>query len=267
MDNKTPEINPGKEVTPTTELQEILLTKRFQQIANAHRVLEMAGKHSINLFSSFPDSHGQINTGHVQEGVPWNEEIAAGAIAQSPFKISRQEMLESHWEHHQPKLTLDKEQKNILLAETEGGKDTISDAFLYTCTLENMQEGQFGFAAGHGIGSKKVHLLPDPASVDKDKLKELYYEADLTFRGLFIKMAGKFSDTSVMLLDAGHSRWLYDWYSLHGEKDKAVQAIIYGLEFNTPFRESWLKGGRGKPQLAICDYNYNIETVVPLKQK
>ena len=71
-----------------------------------------------------------------------------------------------------------------------------------------------------------------------------------------------------MLLDPGRSRWLYDWYSAQGQKDRFDQAIISALNSDDQCQWGrWIKDRdiEANSQLAIADHDYNIESVIPLK--
>lgn len=129
------------------------------------------------------------------------------------------------------------------------------------------KENRISFRTGHDIRGYPMPLSLSPATVDEKTLNLMDYE--ISFRGLLIKMSGNFYGSTVLLIDPGKSRWLYDWYITHGRKDEFMRQVISGL--NRDFF-LWLGGNNPKfvknnPKLVICGYDYNIETVMPLKQE
>lgn len=234
------ELNPQlpKEKPFAQELQEVLSSTRFQNIANAYRVIDMADKHSENLLKFFPDT-----------------KTAIGSIDERPYvrgikvvgRKSTVEML--------PNIHLNEEQAKMLTTEIKGGRDLVKEAWLYT------YDERDGFAQGHGIRGTMPPLSLNPAKVSKEELRDGLYSP--TLRGLFVKMAGNFDGVNILLLDDGKSRWLYDWANIHGEEDNLVQKIVSDLAFDRYGFGYWMHK-EDDSHLIIADHDYNIQQVIPL---
>lgn len=242
LENSEINRSPGNEKSSVQELQNVLLSKNFQRTANAYRVLEMTSMHSKNLFSSFPDAHRTIDGGHVENSY-----------------------------FNKQKLRLDEEQEKMLRVEIEKGKDLVSDALLFTChqDLNLVRNNQMRFQNGHAIIENEMPLSV-PITISKQQLEAMLKEevSAASMRGLFIKMGGAFSGTYILLLDGGRSRWLYDWHREQGQKDRFAQGVISALKSDDQCQYGkWIKDtdSRVNSQLVISDYDYNIESVIPIQ--
>lgn len=266
--------SPIKEQFSPKELQDILLDDKFQRTANAYRVIEMT-EHSINLYGYFPDSKEPL-VGQIEPGKEWNEQEwerewpktrqMCGLSEKDKGRI-KAESEESYRydEIDKPKLRLSDEDKKMLTTETEAGKDLISNAFLYTCFQEYpLSPDNVIFLNGHSHRGSSPPLSLDPLKTTKKEIEDSHY--DPSFRGLFIRMGGKFSNVRVLSLDPGGSRWLYDWYRSQGQEDRFEQGIVSALMSDG--RCSWGKwiheDNTGNNKVVIADHDYNIEKVIPL---